>query len=89
MGIRLKVDGKVIPSQEEIEKAKNEYLADKDIPLPKPGNQKLYERDNEPIQMTEDMTKRLWHLINENTELKQQLYFAEHRLEQIKRLLEE
>jgi hypothetical protein len=91
MGIRIKVDGKVIPSQEEIEKAKNEYLADKDIPLPKlkPGNQKLYERDNEPIQMTEDMTTRLWGLINENTELKQQLYFAEHRLEQIKRLLEE
>ncbi len=58
-------------------------------PEHKPGNQKLYERDNEPIQMTEDMTKRLWHLINENTELKQQLYFAEHRLEQIKRLLEE
>jgi hypothetical protein len=54
-----------------------------------PGNQKLYERDNEPIPMTEDMTKRLWALINENTELKQQLYFAEHRLEQIKRLLRE
>jgi len=82
MGIRLKVDGKVIPSQEEIEKAKNEYLADKDIPLPKLSEPK-------EIQMTEDMTERLWELINENTELKQQLYFAEHRLEQIKRLLEE
>ena len=82
MGIRLKVDGKVIPSQEEMEKAKNEYLADKDIPLPKLSEPK-------EIQMTEDMTTRLWGLINENTELKQQLYFAEHRLEQISRLLEE
>jgi hypothetical protein len=99
-----------IPPKEEIEKAKNEYLADKHIPLPKlnaekneiskfitsegipvgkPGNQMLYERDNEPIPMSEEMTNRLWELINENTELKQQLYFAEHRLEQIKRLLSE
>ena len=39
--------------------------------------------------MSEEMTNRLWEVINENTELKQQLYFAEHRLEQIKRLLEE
>ena len=45
-------------------------------PEDKPGNQKLYEKDNEPIQMTEDMTTRLWEVINENTELKQQLYFA-------------
>ena len=58
-------------------------------PADKPGNQKLYERDNPPIPMSEEMTTRLWGLINENTELKQQLYFAEHRLEQIKRLLEE
>ena len=35
MGLKIKVDGKVIPSQEEMDKAKNEYLADKDIPLPK------------------------------------------------------
>ena len=41
------------------------------------------------VQMTDEMTNRLWEVINENTELKQQLYFAEHRLEQIKRLLEE
>ena len=41
------------------------------------------------IQMTEDMTKRLWEVINENTELKQQLYMAENRLEQIKRLVAE
>jgi len=41
------------------------------------------------IPMSEEMTNRLWEVINENTELKQQLYFAEHRLEQIKRLLEE
>ncbi len=39
------------------------------------------------IQMTEDMTNRLWEVINENTELKQQLYMAENKLEQIKRLL--
>jgi hypothetical protein len=39
--------------------------------------------------MTPDMTERLWEVINENTELKQQLYMAEHRLEQIKRLLNE
>jgi hypothetical protein len=38
--------------------------------------------------MSEEMTNRLWEVINENTELKQQLYFAEHRLEQIRRLLE-
>ena len=41
------------------------------------------------IQMTPDMTERLWEVINENTELKQQLYMAEHRLEQIKRILAE
>ena len=39
------------------------------------------------IQMTEDMTNRLWEVINENTELKQQLYMVENKLEQIKRLL--
>ena len=62
---------------------------DLDIPLPKlkPGNQKLYERDNEPIPMSEEMTTRLWEVINENTELKQQLYMVENKLEQIKRLL--
>ena len=117
MGIRLKVDGKVIPSQEEIEKAKNEYLADKDIPLPKlsepndnrshnPNNwdPKSYEETypNRPMgvsgksvnsdferTMDDDTKEMLWGLINENTELKHQLYFAEHRLEQIRRLLEE
>ena len=41
------------------------------------------------IPMSKEMTERLWEVINENTELKQQLYFAEHRLEQIRRLLEE
>ena len=41
------------------------------------------------VQMTPDMTERLWSVINENTELKQQLYMAEHRLEQIKRILAE
>ena len=81
-------DGGNPPSQTQIDKAKNEYLADKDIPLPKlkPGNQKLYERDNEPIPMSEEMTNRLWTLINENTELKQQLMMVENKLEQIKRL---
>ena len=82
MGLKIKVDGKVIPSQEEIEKAKNEYLADKDIPLPKLSEPK-------EIQMTEDMTERLWGVINENTELKQQLYMAEAKLEGIKRMLSE
>ena len=41
------------------------------------------------VQMTPDMTERLWEVINENTELKQQLYMAEHRLEQIKRIVAE
>ena len=39
--------------------------------------------------MTEDMTERLWGVINENTELKQQLYMAEAKLEGIKRMLSE
>lgn len=41
------------------------------------------------IPMTEEMTKRLWEVINENTELKQQLYMVENKLEQIKRLVAE
>ena len=41
------------------------------------------------VPMTEEMTKRLWEVINENTELKQQLYMAENKLEQIKRLVAE
>ena len=46
---------------------------------------------NEPaeINMSEDMTKRLWEVINENTELKQQLYMVEAKLEGIKRMLAE
>lgn len=39
------------------------------------------------IHMSEEMTNRLWEVINENTELKQQLYMVENKLEQIKRLL--
>ncbi len=45
--------------------------------------------DPQEITMSKEMTERLWEVINENTELKQQLYLAEHRLEQIKRLLAE
>ena len=41
------------------------------------------------VPMTEEMTKRLWEVINENTELKQQLYMVENKLEQIKRLVAE
>lgn len=44
-------------------------------------------KEPKEIQMTEDMTNRLWEVINENTELKQQLYMVENKLEQIKRLL--
>lgn len=55
----------------------------------KPGNQMLYERDNEPIPMSEEMTERLWTLINENTELKHELMMVKHKLVQIKRLMEE
>jgi hypothetical protein len=43
--------------------------------------------DPQEITMNDEMKERLWSVINENTELKQQLYMAEHRLEQIKRLL--
>ena len=43
--------------------------------------------DPQEIAMNDEMKERLWAVINENTELKQQLYMAEHRLEQIKRLL--
>jgi hypothetical protein len=53
------------------------------------GNPPEDKPGNKPIPMSKEMTERLWEVINENTELKQQLYFAEHRLEQIKRLLEE
>lgn len=74
-GVEKTLVGKV-----EMDKAKNEYLADKDIPLPKLSEPK-------EIQMTEEMTNRLWEVINENTELKQQLYMVENKLEQIKRLL--
>ena len=41
------------------------------------------------ITMNDEMKERLWSVINENTELKQQLYMAEHRLEQIKRIVAE
>ncbi len=41
------------------------------------------------VPMTEDMTKRLWEVINENTELKHQLYMVEAKLEGIKRMLAE
>lgn len=41
------------------------------------------------VQMTPDMTERLWEVINENTELKQQLYMVEAKLESIKRMLAE
>ena len=47
------------------------------------------EQKTNETPMTQDMTERLWEVINENTELKQKLYFANHRLEQIRRLLEE
>ena len=42
-----------------------------------------------PIPMNEEMTERLWTLINENTELRQKLTMTEHKLVQIKRLMEE
>ena len=71
---------KMLVGKVEMDKAKNEYLADKDIPLPKLSEPK-------EIHMSEEMTNRLWEVINENTELKQQLYMVENKLEQIKRLL--
>ena len=96
MGIRFKVDGKLVDEKInikplEIQVADNieDWKADNpqslvDTGYPQPGSKMAKE-----TPMSEDMTTRLWGLINENTELKQQLYFAEHRLEQIKRLLEE
>ena len=78
MGIKYKVDGKYVnPSEEE-----------NGTSTGKIGYTNL---DIEPaeIKMSQDMTERLWSVINENTELKQKLYFANHRLEQIKRLLQE
>jgi len=39
--------------------------------------------------MNDEMTKRLWEVINENTELKQQLMMVEAKLETIKRMLAE
>ncbi len=47
------------------------------------------EQKTNETPMTQDMTERLWEVINENTELKQKLFMAEHRLEQIKRILAE
>ncbi len=41
------------------------------------------------ITMNDEMKERLWSVINENTELKQQLYMAEAKLEGIKRMLAE
>lgn len=41
------------------------------------------------VQMNDEMTKRLWEVINENTELKQQLMMVEAKLETIKRMLAE
>ena len=95
MGLKFKVDGEEQPTEKivttseginNVEKERNFFEREW---VDKPGNQKLYERDNEPIPMSKEMTNRLWEIINENTELKQQLYLAEHRLEQIRRLLEE
>ena len=47
------------------------------------------EQKTNETPMNQDMTERLWEVMNENTELKQKLMFAEHKLVQIKRLLEE
>jgi len=84
MGLKFKVDGvdvtdKInLPSHEEIEKAKNEYMADKDVKIP----------SLKEIPMSKEMTERLWEIMAENSELSQKLYIAEHRLEQIKRLVD-
>ena len=45
--------------------------------------------DPQEIAMNDEMKERLWAVINENTELKQQLYMAEAKLESIKRMLAE
>tara|TARA_B110000305_G_scaffold120057_1_gene134773 strand:- start:79 stop:423 length:345 start_codon:yes stop_codon:yes gene_type:complete len=55
-------------------------LVDTGYPFPKMAKE---------VPMSKEMTERLWELMAENTELSQQLYMAKHRLEQIKRLLEE
>ena len=107
MGIRFKVDGKLVDEKINIKpleiqvadniehwKAQNpQSLVDTGYPQPgsKMKNEKIV-TTSEGIEVgipNEEFKNRLWELINENTELKQQLYFAEHRLEQIKRLLEE
>ena len=100
MGIRYKVDGKPVDQEyqqhdwkdatpldirvaDNIEdwKADNpQALVDTGYPFPKMAKE---------VPMSKEMTERLWELMAENTELSQQLYMANHRLEQIKRLLEE
>lgn len=74
MGLKFKIDGKEQETQHTRDIQTSEGI---NVGVPA------------EIQMTEDMTKRLWEVINENTELKQQLYMAENRLEQIKRLVAE
>jgi hypothetical protein len=93
MGLKFKIDGKEQETQHN-NKSHNPNNWDPksyketypDRPMGVSG--KSVNSDVE-IQMTPDMTERLWEVINENTELKQQLYMAEHRLEQIKRILAE
>ena len=41
------------------------------------------------IQMTPDMTERMWSIINENTGLQQQITLLKSQLESIKRIVAE
>ena len=69
---------KKLPTQTEIENAKNEYL--KDVHLEVPGLADVY--------MSDKVKDMLWELAAENTKLNQELYLAKTKLKEIKRLLE-
>ena len=74
MGLKIKVDGKEQETQHT-----RDIITSEGIKVGIPAE----------IPMSEEMTNRLWTLINENTELRQKLMMTENKLEQIKRLLSE
>ena len=80
MGIRFKVDGKEVNT--------NAYHYDGGNP---PSHEQIQNGiDGMEIPLgNKDVTERLWAVINENTELQQQITLLKYQLESIKRIVAE
>ena len=112
MGIRFKVDGKlvneqVITTSEGINVGVNpptEQIEIKPLEIQVADNIEDWKADNpesmidtgypfpkmtKGTPMSEEMTERLWSVINENTGLQQQVTLLKYKLESIKRILAE